>query len=105
MIINHSFCLPRFKIHNFRESFLHCFLSLIFLFHKFRKIEYTYHIYHLPQTTDDKSVVTMFPEPEFPQLLPLLYKSGNVYVAYMLAQLRVLQMDVDFSIFTYFIIT
>lgn len=40
----------------------------------------------------------MFPEPEFPQLLPLLYKSGNVYVTYMLAQLRVLQMDVDFSI-------
>lgn len=37
----------------------------------------------------------MFPEPEFPQLLPLLCKSGNVY---MLAQLRVLQMDVDFSI-------
>lgn len=93
-----AFHLPRFKIHNFRESFLHCFFSLIFLFHKFRKIEYTYHIYHLPQTTDDKSVVTMFPEPEFPQLLPLLYKSGNVYVTYMLAQLRVLQMDVDFSI-------
>lgn len=70
MIINHSFCLPRFKIHNFRESFLHCFLSLIFLFHKFRKIEYTYHIYHLPQTTDDKSVVTIyiytcFPNPNF----------------------------------------
>lgn len=84
-----AFHLPRFKIHNFGESFLHCFLSLIFLFHKFRKIEYTYLKRISPAANNGWQKrchnlhLYLFPEPEFPQLLPLLYKSGNVYVTYM----------------------